>query len=238
MNGGGRALRKFYVALLLAGPAALAGCADVRRSVSLPPVNPESPVAGQVSAAAPLRYDTPRLLDVPPSPRNVPEPGVVKAGVLTMVRCRRSVASYAPSHPALSAGAEQFAFNAREVAEVDPADVPPPDSSARTEDAAAKLRAYAAPPAALASGPPPDPDVAKPGGPPSTQPPPAAKPARRAPRPPARTAAATPPASAGPAPSAPAAEAPSAAAATQAATVGTAPPFPLPRPDPLLARCT
>jgi hypothetical protein len=129
MKNGGRApLANFCLALAMVGggAAALSGCADIRRSLGTPPINVESPVAAQVQAAAPLAYASPRLGDVPPIPKNVPQADVVKTGVLAMVRCRRSVASFAPSHPALTAGAEQFAVNAREIARVDPSDVPPP----------------------------------------------------------------------------------------------------------------
>ena len=231
MNGGLDPLRKFHIGLAAAGvsASALAGCADLRRSVSLPPVNPESPVAAQVRAAAPLRYDTPRLGDVPPVPKNVPTAPALKASVVAMVRCRRGVAGFAPAHPALSSGPEQFAASARDVAQVNPADVPPADSATLSATEADQLRAYASPPAAIASGPPPTPDQGKPGGPG-----PAAAPARPAAHP--RRAAATPRPASAPPSAALAATAPAPPPSVQASD--TTPPLPPPAPDPLLARCT
>jgi hypothetical protein len=236
MNGGSGPLKIVRLGgLALAGAAALAGCADFRRSLSPPPVNPESPVAAQVRAGAPLDYETPRLQDVPPVPRNVPQAPVVKGDVLGMIRCRRGVASYAVTHPQLTHGAEQFADTAREIAEVNPADVPPPDSAARSEAAAQQLRAYAAPPAALASGPAPTPAEAQPNPPAAPHPGPA--PSRRGSAP-SRTAQAPAPVSH----AAPAAGPPSAAAAAVGAApvqaADAAPPLPPPGPDPLLAHCT
>ena len=228
MNGGLGPLRKFHIGLAAAGvtAAALAGCADLRRAVTLPPVNPESPVAAQVRAAAPLRYDTPRLGDVPPVPKNVPTAPALKASVVAMVRCRRSVAGFAPAHPALSSGPEQFAASARDTAQVNPADVPPTDSATLSEGEAAQLRSYASPPAAIASGPAPTADEAKPGGPgPAPAP-------SRAPVHPHRAAAVP---HSGPPPAA----APAAAPPSTSLQAGDTPaPLPPPGPDPLLSRCT
>ena len=124
----------------------LCGCADLRRSVSLPPTNPESPVAATVSAAARRSYPIPRLTDVPPTPRNVPVAAQVKLGVVSMVRCRGGLDRYPATHPPLSGAPEQFAAAARDAAEVNASDVPPPNSAARADAAAADLRAFAAPP--------------------------------------------------------------------------------------------
>jgi hypothetical protein len=232
MNGGPASARKFSPVLPALGLAGvlLGGCADVRRAVSLPPIDAESPVAAQVQAAAPLTYVQPRLVDVPPVPKNVLPADRVKVGVLSMVRCRRSVASFAPNHPPLSAGAEQFAVNAREIAQVNPADIPPPDSAARSDAAAAEMRAYAAPPSALASGPPPTPAEAQPATPA------APAPARHAAAP-HRSAVARAAPSASPSLAGPPAPAAGAAAVPQVTTADTAPPAPPPRPDPYLERC-
>ena len=135
------------------------GCADLRRATSLPPVNPESPVAPAVEAAAPRSYPLPRLSDVPPAPRNVATAATVKAGVLNIVRCRVAIRSFAPAHPPLSHGSDTFAADARDVAQINPADVPPPNSAALSEDLAARLRAFAAPPEAIGAGPPPTSDA-------------------------------------------------------------------------------
>ena len=219
----------------LAIAVVLGGCADVRRSITLPPVNPESPVAGVVGPASRLSYATPRLRDVPPLPKNVASAETVKAGVVSLVRCRGGLERFPLTHPPLSRGTEQFAANARDVAQVNPADVPPPDSAARTDAFAAGLRAAVEPPAAIPSGPPLSADQSRPAT--GAAPPHAAAPAR----PPRRRAAAPKPAVAPPpAASSPAAVQTAAAPAVPARVVETnaAPPLPAPLPDPLLARCT
>ncbi len=236
MNGFSRLSDK---AMPLRAPAAvlglaltLGGCADLRRSVSLPPVNPESPVAAIVGPASRLDYDTPRLTDVPPLPKNVPPAATVKVGVLSLVRCRGGLNHYGVTHPPLSAGTAQFAANARDVAQVNPADVPPADSAARTDAFAAELRAAVAPPAAIASGPAPTADQ---GRPPTGAP----APHVAAPAKPSRRAAAPSPVVASPAASpAPVQTAAAPAASSRVVESDTAaPPLPAPLPDPLLARC-
>ncbi len=214
--------------LALAG----AGCADLRRSVTLPPVNPESPVAGVVGPASRLSYDAPRLSDVPPLPKNVPDAGTVKQGVVSMVRCRGGLERYPLTHPPLTGGTAQFAADARDVVQENPADVPPADSAARSDQFAAGLRAEAAPPAALASGAPLSADQSRPPTAPGAAPHPAPRAARHPP--PARSSASPPPApvQAAAAPAAPAAPA-------QVVQSNAAPPeLPAPLPDPVLARCT
>ncbi len=236
MNGFSRKSRS--VLALRAGAAGLlaltaAGCADLRRSVSLPPVNPESPVAGVVGPASRLSYDVPRLSDVPPLPKNVPDAGTVKLGVVSMIRCRGGLERFPLIHPPLTGGTAQFAANARDVVQENPADVPSADSAARSDQFAAGLRAEVAPPAALASGAPLSADQSRPPSAPSAAPHSAPKPGRRAPPPrPAPAAAPSPPVQAAAAPAAPAAPA-------QVVQSNAAPPgLPAPLPDPLLARCT
>ncbi len=218
---------------------AMSGCADLHRATSFSPVNPESPVAAQVAGAARGNYPVPRLRDVPPVPKNVPTAASVKLGVVSMVRCRGGVDRYAITHPPLSGGAEQFASNQRDLAQVNAADVPPPESAALSEADAARLREFAAPPSAIASGPPPTPSQAKP----PVASVPAARPAQR----PARHAAAARPPKPSPAlvaPSPPPAPRPAVAAVSASAPAGAvttpadAPPLPAPLPDPLLARCS
>ena len=223
----------------LAIAVALGGCADLRRAATLPPVNPESPVAAVVGPASRGSYATPRLTDVPPLPKNVASADTVKAGVLSLVRCRGGLERFPVTHPPLSRGTEQFAANARDVAQVNPADVPPPDSAARTDAFAAGLRAAVEPPAAIPSGPPLAADQSRP---PTDAPPPHAAAPARAPR---RRAAAPKPAAAPSAASSPAAPPPAAvqtaaapAAPARVVETNAAPPLPPPLPDPLLARCT
>ena len=229
MNGGPAPLRTFERVFVI-GLAALAlcGCADVARVIAPPPVNPESPVAAQVQSASRRSYDVPRLIDVPPKPLNVPGAPTVKGEVIATVRCRNGVTGFALTHPPLSAATEQFASNERDLADINPADVPPPDSVQRSDAESAALRAYAAPPAALASGPPPTPAQA--------QPPVAAAPAPHASHRAAQARRAPPPAATVASPAAVVQPAAAAVAATE--SDGPIPPFPAPLPDPLLARCT
>ena len=222
-------VRCLPVAGALASALTLGGCADLRRSVSLPPVNPESPVAGIVAPAARLDYDVPRLSDVPPLPKNVPDAGSVKLGVVSMVRCRGGLERFPITHPPLSGGTVEFAAAERDVAQVNPADVPPPDSAARSDAFAASLRAEVAPPPAIASGSALNADQSRPPAPPAPHPAVPARPPRHA----AASKAAPPP----PQPAVQTAAAPAVPARVVETDV-TPPPLPAPLPDPLLARCT
>jgi hypothetical protein len=219
-------------AIVLVLAAGLAGCADVQRAMETPRINVESPVAAEVAAGADRNYATPLLRDVPPVPKNLPQPGDVKGQVAALVACRRAMAGYVVDHPPLSGEPAAFAANARAVAAITEADVPPADSAAKAEAFAAQLRAEAAPPAAIASGPAPTPQEAMP---PAPAAPPAPSPARKphaAPKPVAAAPApaAAPPAAASTPPSGPPAEA--------VAVPAAVPPLPAPLNDPLLARCT
>ena len=238
MNGHARILRKDLrrYGLAAGGLAAvtLAGCADVRRSLTPAPVNVESPVAAQVQSASTRSYVLPRLTDVPPPPKNVPPAAYVKVDVIGMVRCRRAVDSFPLSHPPLSGGAAQFAANERGLADMDPADIPPANQAQLSDAAAVELRAYAAPPPALASGPPPTPAEAQPPAPVAGggRPTPHARPAPVRHAHPASVAAAA----AKPVTSSPSSVAPPASSAAVAAQAP--PPLPPPLSDPYLGRCT
>jgi hypothetical protein len=215
--------RRLFAAALLLTATSAGGCADLRRATSLPPVNPESPVAGAVAEAAPKNYPRPRLQDVPPAPRNVDTAPMVKAEVLGIVRCRRAILSYGRTHPPLSRGAEDYADDQRLIAQAGHADAPPPNAAALSEDLAARLRAFAAPPAALGSGPPPTPDLAKPpAAAPATLTPVSRAMRSAPPAPPATTSMARAP---GP-------------LAERAPPDRPVPPLPAPGADPLLASCT
>lgn len=210
--------------LLVSTSAGVGGCADVHRAVSLPPVNPELPVAGKVEEIAKQTFPRPHLRDVPPLPKNVPPAQVIKTGVAKMVDCRTSILSYAPAHPPLSSGADVYAGELREIAQAGrPENAPPSDAAAKSEDLAGRLREFAAPPRPIASGPPPTPEQGKP--PVEGAPPPAAPSAA-----PAQAAAAAP---------AGASTEASTSATKTPAVEGPAPPeLPKPGHDPLLERCT
>ncbi|WP_174299757.1 hypothetical protein [Caulobacter sp. S45] len=185
-------------------------------------------MAGIVEPASKLDYVIPRLDDVPPLPKNVPDAGTVKVGVVSLVRCRGGLERFPLIHPPLSSGTAQFATAERDAAQVNPADVPSPESAARTDAFAAGLRAEVAPPAAISSGAPLSAD--------QSRPPVAATPgAPSRPRQPRRAAArqaAVPPVSSAQATAAPSEP------ARAVETTGAPPPLPAPLPDPLLARCT
>jgi hypothetical protein len=206
------------VALVMVGSGQLGGCANIRRATYLPPVNPESPVAGVVAAASMQNFKRPTLASVPPKPLNIPPADAVKSAVIDMVRCRRAYQMWAAANPALVSGSVGFAEGLQAKLDNNPADRPTPAEEAAAEADAAKLRAYVEPPPPMHSGPPPTPEEAAP---------PAARPVASAANPQhpaalaktpvakktsAKTAAAAPP----PAP-------PSAVAAPQAAQPAPAP---------------
>jgi hypothetical protein len=222
------------VALLIVGGAQLAGCADVRRASYLPPVNPESPVAGAVAVASTQNFKRPTFASVPPKPLNIPPPEAVKTAVIDMVRCRHAYNAWAAAHPALVSGTGGFAEDLRARLDKGLAERPTPQEEAASEAEAAKLRAFAEPPPPMHSGPPPS---ALDATSPSLRPDAAPKPR------PSRAAATTQAAATRSAPTAVAAAsgapAPSARAPTsQLQTVAAAAPSmtPLYR-DPLLAHC-
>jgi hypothetical protein len=215
--------------LLIVG-AQLGGCADLHRATFLPPVNPESPVAGAVAAAAMQSSKRPTFASVPPKPLNIPPPDAVKTAVIDMVRCRRAYEVWAATHPALVSGAGAFAEGLQAQLDNNPADRPTPEDKAATEADAAKLLAYAAPPPPMHPGPPLSASEAAA--------PVAATAARPAPHPPTRTAAPVPPPPPAVAP-APAVAAPSAPEPAPAAqTVAVVKPSMTPLySDPVLAHC-
>jgi hypothetical protein len=207
------------------------GCADIRSATTLPPVNPESPVAGAVAAAAMQNFKRPTFASVPPKPLNIPPPDAVKSAVIDMVRCRRAYETWAATHPALVSGTESYAEGLQAELDNNPADRPTPAENAATEAEVAKLRAYAEPPPPMHPGPPPSASEA---APPSVKTAAAPRP-RPSPAVATTTAAAQTPASV---PSA--ASAASAASASAPAPQAVAAVKPAMTPlygDPLLAHC-
>jgi hypothetical protein len=147
---------------LLAAGGAMGGCAEIHRAASLPPVNPESPVAGAVAAAAMQSFPPPSFQSVPPKPLNIPPPDAVKTAVIDMVRCRRAYADWAAAHPAEVSGTTAFSERLRARLDNNPDDRPTPQAAAASEADAAKLRAYAEPPPPISPGPPLDASQASP----------------------------------------------------------------------------
>lgn len=217
--------------LLLGVVAALGGCADIHRAISLPPVNPESPVAGVVQRATYARIPAPSFLDVPPAPRNVPTAVEVKASVVGMVHCRRALVAWAPAHPPMVSDLTAFASTERAQVDNNPSDVPTAADAAQMQAEEDKLRQYAAPPPEITSGPPPSASEAMPPGSAAAAPPSATRRAARSPsrRPPRTTA--------GAARAAPATPEPLPPADIEPGIIAIAPPLPAPLGDPLLNHC-
>jgi hypothetical protein len=222
------------------GTLCISACADLQRATSLPPVNPESPVAAQVAAAAPKDYPRPSLQAIPPTPMNLPTAAVLKGQVIDMVRCRRAFDQWAPSHPQLTYEPEAFADNLRRLVDQNPADIPTPQQAEMTQAEADKLRAYAEPPPPIHPGPPPDTSLAIPPAVVTAEP--AAKPSTPAPAPHARPQIALPRVAAATPAVASAAQGPTAAASASEPKLATAqvvdsnpPPAFI---DPLLAHCS
>jgi len=142
------------LALLIAGGGQLAGCADIRRATYLPPVNPESPVAGVVGAASMETFKRPAFASVPPKPLNVTPPDTVKTAVIDMVRCRRAYEAWAAENPPLVSHTTAYAEDLRAQLDNNPADRPTPEDKAASEAEAEQLRAFAAPPPPIHPGPP------------------------------------------------------------------------------------
>ena len=203
----------------------LSACADIRRAVTLPPVNPESPVASAVASASRRTPPTPSFLDVPPVVKNVPTPAATKVAVVTLVRCRRAFERFDTAHPQLVADTAAFAEARRGEVDTNLADVPTVQDTASAEAYAAGLRAYAVAPAPIASGPPPSAAEALPPTPGAPRPP--------HPSPTHPAAAPAPPAAAPPSP--PPSSAPVAVASAGALAIDG--PLPVAGPDPLLVRC-
>jgi len=211
------------VALIVLAGGQLGGCADIHHATYLPPVNPESPVAGVVAAASTQTFKRPSLTSVPPKPLNVPPPDAVKAAVIDMVRCRRAYEEWAAAHPALVSGPSGFAEGLQAKLDNNPADRPTPAEAAAAQADADQLRAYAEPPPPMHSGPPPTPEEAAPptaGGAAHRQPPAA----------PAKIATAAPPPASPPAVTATPAPAPEAVAIIQPSMTSL-------YTDPVLAYC-
>jgi hypothetical protein len=135
----------------------LAGCADFGRvaALKLPPVNPESPVAAQVQAAADRDYPYPSFRDVPSKPKDLPTAGQVKSSVAGLVQNRIGQERWAAANPPMVSGGQAFAAEAQARVPVAVREVPPPDQAARSEAAAAQLRAAAAAPPPISAGAPP-----------------------------------------------------------------------------------
>jgi hypothetical protein len=141
------------LALMVLGGGQLAGCADIHRASFLPPVNPESPVAGAVATASMQNFKRPSFASVPPKPLNIPPAGVVKTAVIDMVRCRRAYEAWAAAHPAQVSATSGFAESLRAELDNNPNDRPTPEQTAAIEAEAAKLRAYTNPPPPMHPGP-------------------------------------------------------------------------------------
>ena len=149
MNGNARIFWRTGRAALLSGAtAALAGCATRpgARSDASGGVDPASPAAAQVAAAARRPGPAPLLSDIPPAPTDVRAPSAWRAAIEDQeaegVFIRRSVAEGAWT----LADSEAFAVRAR--AEIEAAGLRPPTDAeiAESEAFARAMRKRAIPP--------------------------------------------------------------------------------------------
>ena len=141
---GQRARIAALIALTALGFAVVA-CADIGRvtAVNPAPVNPESPVAKAVDAAARATYPTPSFASVPPVPTDVRSPAAYRAEVADVVTQRRDMAAWLRSHPHENTDTEAFAASAR--GEIPARESTPADAGREAEARvfADKLRAAA-----------------------------------------------------------------------------------------------
>lgn len=136
-----------FAVLGLLGPA-LAGCADLALASRLTPkgVDPASPVARQVRAAAARDYAFPSFRDVPARPRDVRPAGAWRAAVVDMIGERRALKGWTAENPALTGDTEGFAAAGRAV--IPPEVLRPLDATVAdpTEAFVERTRQRAAPP--------------------------------------------------------------------------------------------
>lgn len=144
------------LALCLCGAGmTAAGCGDLRRATNLtpPPVNPESPVAPAVAAAAARNYPLPNLRSVPSPPADVPTAEGFKNQVVGLVGERRQMERWDVTHPPMTSNPAAYAAKAE--SQLPALELPPANQAAISSAYAEKMRAEGAapPPIGGPSGP-------------------------------------------------------------------------------------
>jgi hypothetical protein len=91
--------------------AALGGCAQIREATSItpPPINPSSPIAGYANQVSGERFPTPNFRQVPPKPADIRKPAQYKTAVLHEVQMRRDLNAWRVAHPELPSDSEAWA---------------------------------------------------------------------------------------------------------------------------------
>ncbi len=135
-------------AALLAVAGLVSGCSDLSEVMSLDPggVSPTSPVARQTVAASRANVTAPRLADIPPVPKGLIPPDVVKGSVIRLVSERRSLNDLIFALPPAPTDTDRFLATTRDVLDARGLTPPPEDQPARTEAFASEIRTNLQPP--------------------------------------------------------------------------------------------
>jgi hypothetical protein len=127
----------------LAGSAA--ACAQISPFATRP-VDAQSPIAADVSAASAADTAYPTFSDIPAAPKDVRTPEAWRSAVTGALKDKRVLETQAAANPQTLTNPEGFADAARARAATRPGDVPGPESRAETEAFAKALRERATPP--------------------------------------------------------------------------------------------
>ena len=130
-------------AALLAVAGLVSGCSDLSEVMSLDPggVSPTSTVA-----ASRANVTAPRLADIPPVPKGLIPPDVVKGSVIRLVSERRSLNDLIFALPPAPTDTDRFLATTRDVLDARGLTPPPEDQPARTEAFASEIRTNLQPP--------------------------------------------------------------------------------------------
>ena len=134
--------------LVLAGAASLCACGAAERALGPAPIDPSSPIAGQVRSAERAHAPIPSFRDVPPVPTNVRADSTIqteKAGIFVQ---RGRLQATADALPPIAGDTESWAAATRAMIPASERTAPPPDAAAGTQDLAERLRNAATPPPA------------------------------------------------------------------------------------------
>ena len=141
-------IRPSGAVLALIASASLCGCTSLAKNNYYLPsgVDPNSPVAAQVSAAehAPGAY--PRFSQIPPAPTDVRPLSAWRASVNDVLIQKRQVDATAANYPGPLTDTEGFAQAARDRIPASETAAPAQDSSKAADDYAARVRSRATTP--------------------------------------------------------------------------------------------
>ncbi len=143
-------------AALLSAGALLSGCSDVTQALSLDPggVRPDSPLAWQAVAASRASYPTPRLADIPATPKGLAPASAIKSSVIRMIGERRTLNDVIFALPPAQTDTDRFLASTRDRLAARPLTPPPEDQPALTAAFADQARALIQTPPPPAGTPP------------------------------------------------------------------------------------